>query len=215
MPLRLAWAITVHKSQGMSLDAVEVDLSKSFESGMGYVALSRVRTLGGLKLLGINNLSLQVHGEVLEFDQSLQTFSATAVEALNEMKEETKERMQKEFISKNVVKEKQADQKVSTYDETKKMVLAKKSIKDIAQGRGMTMGTILTHLETLLDEEKLAADELAYLKPDTKRLTKIQSAFKKVFEKTGEMKLSAARDILGRSFDFEEIRVGRLFVKNK
>ena len=101
VPLRLAWAITVHKSQGMSLDAVEVDLSKSFEKGMGYVALSRVRTLGGLKLLGINNLALQINEEVLEFDQNLQVFSATATEALQEMKPETKERIQKTFIAKN------------------------------------------------------------------------------------------------------------------
>ena len=214
VPLRLAWAITVHKSQGMSLDAVEVDLSKSFERGMGYVALSRVRTLGGLKLLGINNMALQVHEEVSEFDQSLQTYSATAVEALKDMKKGVKERVQQEFVSRNVVKEKQADMKVSTYEITRKLLLDKLSLKDIADKRGMTIGTILSHLETLCDEKKIDSErELAYLKPEIKRFKKIQSAFEKVLAKTGEMKLSAARDILGRSFDFEEIRIGRFFCK--
>lgn len=80
-PLRLAWAITVHKSQGMTLDAAEMDLSKSFVEGMGYVALSRVRTLNGLKLLGINEMALRVNNEVSELDKLLVTLSEQTAEA--------------------------------------------------------------------------------------------------------------------------------------
>ncbi|KKR21404.1 MAG: Exonuclease V subunit alpha [Candidatus Moranbacteria bacterium GW2011_GWA2_39_41] len=75
VPLRLAWAITIHKSQGMTLDAVEMDLSKAFEYGMGYVALSRVRTLAGIKLLGINARALQVNPKVYELDKLLKELS--------------------------------------------------------------------------------------------------------------------------------------------
>jgi len=60
IPLRLAWAITVHKSQGMTLDAARIDLRKAFVEGMGYVALSRVKNLFNLYLTGVNRMALQV-----------------------------------------------------------------------------------------------------------------------------------------------------------
>jgi len=51
VPLRLSWAMTIHKAQGMSIDFLEVDLRNVFEAGQAYVALSRARTIEGLRVL--------------------------------------------------------------------------------------------------------------------------------------------------------------------
>lgn len=71
IPLRLAWAITVHKSQGMTLDAARIDLRKAFVEGMGYVALSRVKNLDNLYLHGINRTALQVSEDAQSIDGRL------------------------------------------------------------------------------------------------------------------------------------------------
>lgn len=75
IPLRLAWAITVHKSQGMSLDAASVNLANAFEYGQGYVAISRVRSLAGLHLRGINERAFEMHPRVVEQDAEFRKMS--------------------------------------------------------------------------------------------------------------------------------------------
>ena len=78
VPLRLAWAITVHKSQGMTLDAARIDLRKAVVEGMGYVALSRVRDLDNLYLYGINRKALEISPDALAIDEVLQRASNEA-----------------------------------------------------------------------------------------------------------------------------------------
>lgn len=75
LPLRLAWAITVHKSQGMTLDAAQIDLSKAFVEGMGYVALSRVRGLKHLVLDGMNGMALRTSPLARQLDGELRARS--------------------------------------------------------------------------------------------------------------------------------------------
>ena len=101
LPLRLAWAITVHKSQGMSLDCAEIDLSQSFEFGMGYVALSRVRTLSGIKLLGINQLALQVDQKAIVFDKKLQQQSQKDLAFFKSLKSKERSLLKNNFLSNN------------------------------------------------------------------------------------------------------------------
>lgn len=98
LPLRLAWAITVHKSQGMSLDAALVDLSQAFEYGQGYVALSRLRTLSGLYLVGYNTRALEVHPEVAERDASFVAVSEEAKSAFDRMPAPELAAMHQNFI---------------------------------------------------------------------------------------------------------------------
>lgn len=101
IPLRLAWAITVHKSQGMSLDAAEIDLSKAFVKGMGYVALSRVRTLDGMKLMGFNETALEVDSRVIDLDRDLLKESERAAQYIKTLGWFEKKKRQKEFIQSN------------------------------------------------------------------------------------------------------------------
>lgn len=91
LPLRLAWAITIHKSQGMSLDGAIIDLGRSFTYGMGYVALSRVRSLDGLYLAGINRMALKLHPGVYEFDARIRSDSSQLAQEIGDVAELTEQ----------------------------------------------------------------------------------------------------------------------------
>jgi len=66
-PLKLAWALTVHKSQGMTLSRVEVNLRDAFDYGQVYVALSRATTIEGLRVTGFDERKIRAHPKVAQF----------------------------------------------------------------------------------------------------------------------------------------------------
>ncbi|MBP9701828.1 MAG: AAA family ATPase [Candidatus Pacebacteria bacterium] len=216
VPLRLAWAITVHKSQGMSLDAVEVDLSKSFEKGMGYVALSRVRTLAGLTILGINELALEVHPAVLEFDERLKMDSYAVAETLDRV---DVEKAQKAYL-KSIAPEVKKKKTQSTYDMTRELLSDELSLVDIAARRGMTQETILTHIEALIEQDLIEIKDIEYFKKGIQkaRFDKIMEALVEAHEEYGDWRLSPAKTILEKkkirpNVSFREIQLVRLFAK--
>lgn len=195
-PLRLAWAITVHKSQGMSLDAVEVDLSKAFEPGMGYVALSRVRTLAGLSIIGINENAFQVHPEVLEYDHHLRELSDKAERIVEYTDNKDIVRVQEEFLAKVApmhsigpngkrgrrIKER----KLTTIEKTALLIHEGQPIKDIAKSREMTVETIIGHLEKLIESGPesggIELSDIMYLRKEVSPIhfLKIEKALEEV-----------------------------------
>jgi ATP-dependent exoDNAse (exonuclease V) alpha subunit len=108
LPLRLAWAITVHKSQGMSLDAAIIDLSQAFEFGQGYVAISRVRTLSGLFLEGFNERALQLHPKVAAADRHFRAYSTAVRTKFAALPDAEKKKLEANFLRAIGAKERRA-----------------------------------------------------------------------------------------------------------
>lgn len=229
IPLRHAWAITVHKSQGMSLDAAVVDLSKSFAYGMGYVALSRLRTLKGLHLVGFQESALSVDPRILSIDKQLQQNSDRADVRLKEFSKEELQKIHEEFILKSggVVtvkkkgkKDKQIKEKLSnrkTHETTYDMLQSGMSLLQIVSERDLQLGTILEHLQKCKDCGKSLRD-FPQLSVDRELLARVRDAHEALRnnnEPLLDMKLTPIKRYLDKSgYDdsFDDIKLARLFM---
>ncbi len=220
VPLRLAWAITIHKSQGMSLDGAVIDLQKTFEFGQGYVALSRVRRLSGLYLLGYNQKAFLTHPDMQNQDQIFREKSQEVGEKFILIpKEKIIEKQNIFLIACGGTTEKQVyvkesigvkKEKVSTYDKTLALINEGNNIEEIAQARHITKGTVIGHLENLVLKEKINYEELEQL-VDERLLSRIPE-ISKVFRELDTDKLQPVFETLNGQYSFDELRIVRLLL---
>jgi hypothetical protein len=216
LPLRLAWAITVHKSQGISLDEAVIDLSKVFEFGQGYVALSRVRRLSGIHIIGWNDVAFQVDPEVLEMDEKFREDSEQAQIGYGKFTFDDIEKMQKSFIkycggSLEIIEaEEKPRKKTPTVDLTLELWKENHPINEIADLRELSEKTILGHIEKLVSCKKIMKQELlGALSPEAlESLLKIQKTFKSL-ETT---KLTPVYEKLAGRFSYTDLTIARMMM---
>ena len=231
IPLRLAWAITIHKSQGMTLEAAEIDLSHTFEKGQGYVALSRLKSLNGLRLKGFNEQALELDSLAIKADRRFQELSDEAEAnfenvdltaqhkafirhcggTLNEVEIQRNEKK----IAKNAGKQSYA---TATLDETRELFEEGYEIADIATERGLTPATIINHLGRLHKEQGLdisvahpGEEVVEQVRKIYKRLTKRQNS--EHFNDDGSIKLRPIVELTTPKMAYDQVRLALLFVE--
>jgi len=230
VPLKLAWAITIHKSQGMTLDSAEIDLSKTFEVGQGYVALSRIKNINGLRLMGLNDKALLVDPLILHIDDRIKAASKKASDEISAISEEklqeifeayvlsidglidTDEIQKQEIILKS--EKKLVKRNASpTHIQTKELIESSASVEELAKSRGMSKSTIINHLRILKEEDSEL--NLEKFLPDASTLSRIQEALVKIkernitddFSEDGKTRLKPIFELLDGKVPYDDIRI--------
>ncbi|MCL5247225.1 AAA family ATPase [Cellulophaga sp. 20_2_10] len=219
IPLRLAWAITVHKCQGMTLDGALIDLSKTFEKGQGYVALSRLKNIENLKLLGFNEMALQVDGLAHKADKRFLELSTEADQkyVLNNLEEEaikfvvdcgglTNLKAIEKHAKKIIDKKVQSD---STYDVTLDYFRKKLTLEEIADQRGLSTGTIAGHLIKLCKD--YPEEDFSFYQPKEQIIKDVEKAKNKQ-KKGAPVSLKSIFETLNKKVAYNDIKLALAFI---
>jgi len=234
LPLRLAWAMTIHKSQGMTLDTAEIDLSKTFEVGQGYVALSRIKSIEGLRLMGLNEMALSVEPLTLRIDEPIKKASQKAAQEIESYSEEELEKSHMNYIKGlggltnflQIEEEKKllrlgktSNMKDDTpsYLKTKALIDSCTSIKEIAKSRGVREGTIINHLVILKKEDPNI--DFYKFRPSGKRVERIEKVIVQLekeknnedFSEDGRLRIKPIFEALSGEVSYDKIREVMLF----
>ena len=229
LPLKLAWAITIHKSQGMTLDSAQIDLSKTFEVGQGYVALSRIKNIEGLQLLGFNETALMVDPLILSIDDRIKQASQKAKDKISSISNEELENKYSSHINslggitntkeiekqKRELKEKPKVSKelAAIHIKTKDLVESSDTLEELSEKRELSIDTIIKHLGVLKKVDKEFNIEKYY--PNVKLKETIIKAIKKIkdvnnkddFNEQGNVKLKPIFEELNEKVSYNDIKI--------
>lgn len=189
------------------MDAAEIDLSKAFTPGMGYVALSRVRSLAGLRLLGFNELALKVDENILQWDDKFRNWSEETEKWWSNLSADERKRSQEIFFQEYVDRPKKGRKKENNKEKTRKLLAQKMKVAEIAKELDLTEGTIVGHIEKLL-----AAGEnidIEYLLPPKWEREEIIAAF----QDQGDDYLAPVYETLGEIYSYEILKLVRAWLR--
>ena len=201
-PLTLAWATTIHKAQGASIDTLMVQLTRLWESGHAYVALSRARSEAGLFIGQWDERSIFIDPLVQEFYRTIRSeweqVSAKLPNTTPSISDADQARPAK-----------RKGRKIPNYRQTLPLVEQKLSLEEIADTLVWKKDTIIGHIEKLL-LEKVPID-IEYLRPESVQFEQIAGAF----YTHGMDVLKPVHDALEGAYTYSDVKLVKLFLEKE
>jgi ATP-dependent DNA helicase PIF1 len=189
-PVSLAWATTIHKAQGATLDRMIVDLHQLWEPGQAYVALSRVRSADGLFIERWSKESIRADALVTSFYDSLSDRASryTPRPFFNVTKQTEESPRSSLTMSERIAM-------------TRSLLQERKDLAFIATQCGMTVGTVLKYIEKLIGQGTVPS--ISYLVENTKYVDKIRA----LYEERGLQSMREAFDAFEGKISYDDLKL--------